>query len=59
MIPALRELHVLVDPYQISGATLLQRWAGVKPRFGDNHVLGKPFVIRQRHPAGAGLKPAY
>ena len=42
--------NVLVDPYQMSGATLLQRWAGVKPYFGDNHVLGKPFVIRERQP---------
>jgi hypothetical protein len=42
--------NVLVDPYRMSGVTLLQRWAGLKPRFGDNHVLGKPFVIRQRQP---------
>jgi len=42
--------NVLVDPYQMSGSTLLQRWAGLKPLFGDNHVLGKPFVVRQRQP---------
>ncbi len=42
--------NVLVDPYQMSGVTQLQRWAGLKPRFGDNHVLGKPFVVRQRQP---------
>jgi hypothetical protein len=42
--------NVLVDPYQMSGATLLQRWARLKPYFADNHVLGKPFVLRRRQP---------
>ena len=42
--------NVLVDPYQMSGSTLLQRWAGLKPLFGDNHVLGKPFVVTRQQP---------
>ena len=42
--------NVLVDPYQMSGATVLQRWTALKPLFGDNHVLGKPFIVRRSQP---------
>src|SRR5262245_45713060 len=42
--------NVLVDPYRMSGSTLLQRWTAIKPYFADNHVLGKPFVVRERQP---------
>ncbi len=42
--------NVLVDPYQMSGSTWLNRWSAIKPFFGDNHVLGKPFVVRHRQP---------
>ena len=42
--------NVLVDPYQMSGVRLLERFTAIKPYFGDNHVLGKPFVIRRRQP---------
>ena len=42
--------NLIVDPYAISGIRLPQGWNAIKPTFGDNHVLGKPFMAARAKP---------